>query len=990
MRHKRKTLFGLLFVMLVALICAVTIVPVSASSVTSDWYSADGETKISGKKQVLTDVADGTVIARVDFSGFDLTKGVYLQLDLPDAQDGSVNFNASTYIRFFGNNDELFFSLGAGPAGKLQFDMHGAGTVDVPKSNSYIFLLNKNSEGKLELHYGDYVVTGRDPVGNATHFFAKVGGNNVSLSAVFHPLTAERPEARWVNGQCEEITGKEQHFTRTETSQPNTVSVGSIATEDLDFATGVWFSLFAGNVGVSNFGPSSGIQLKANGNVIFSIGNGAANESYVEPAGSSAFKFPKANYYTFGIRSIEGGTEISYGGKSAVTNVSISDALSLEVVAYLYHDTQSDVTVKLFPLAPMCGDWTDIQTGERIEGIKTFTRETESDADRMTYAVIDLRNADLEKGVYLKFDLSIVNNTGVSLFYGGDRLFDFAPGGNANLKINATELSAGKDGEFEVLFRVVDDASETGIKRAEILAEGNSIRNGLVNATGLDSLSVQWQITEPGQEVKVGLFAPEAAVPLSVNEALQQVSVEKVAFHSYDTAGSRFIVDVQFDQAISRNAEVPYRTLPNRSMLVNGKDAGFAYLANSSDDYTANTFASGFDAEKSLRFYFGGENLKKITFLPGMKIRGTNLEIKTEQNFELPTALGTDATGEKIFLTAEEFAVVTAFNAIIEESDLTAALEEMGADLTVYETFTQKPSLASMLDTEFQSVAEIKTAFEEIVADAVNAALESFTLTGADSFTANEIELPETLNGLAVIWTSDSDVVNIETGKVTRPAFGENDAAVTLTVCFGEVERKIALTVKAVAVSSIEVTAPTKLDYEIGDELDLAGGKVKVYYDNGTDRMFDMTASMLSGVDLSKAGTVTVTVTYEGKSATFAVTVTAPEVTRIEVTAPTKRDYKVGDELDLAGGKVKVYYDNGTDQTIDLADSMISGADLSKSGTVTVTVTYEGKTATFEIEVTAEKKGCGSVNSSGMWIFPSLLGLLGAALFAVRRKDQRE
>lgn len=62
-------------------------------------------------------------------------------------------------------------------------------------------------------------------------------------------------------------------------------------------------------------------------------------------------------------------------------------------------------------------------------------------------------------------------------------------------------------------------------------------------------------------------------------------------------------------------------------------------------------------------------------------------------------------------------------------------------------------------------------------------------------------------------------------------------------------------------------------------------------------------------------------------------------------------DYTVGDAF--AGGNVLVVYSDGTTQSVALTEAMLSGFDTSAAGKKTVTVTYEGKTATVEIEVAA-------------------------------------
>ncbi len=84
-----------------------------------------------------------------------------------------------------------------------------------------------------------------------------------------------------------------------------------------------------------------------------------------------------------------------------------------------------------------------------------------------------------------------------------------------------------------------------------------------------------------------------------------------------------------------------------------------------------------------------------------------------------------------------------------------------------------------------------------------------------------------------------------------------------------------------ITVESIEIVPPEKKEYQIGEELDLTGGKIKVVYSNGTEETVDLTADMVEGFSSEKAGVCTLTVTYEGKTATFDVTILGPEFTGI-------------------------------------------------------------------------------------------------------------
>jgi hypothetical protein len=153
-----------------------------------------------------------------------------------------------------------------------------------------------------------------------------------------------------------------------------------------------------------------------------------------------------------------------------------------------------------------------------------------------------------------------------------------------------------------------------------------------------------------------------------------------------------------------------------------------------------------------------------------------------------------------------------------------------------------------------------------------------------------------------------------------------------------------------VALDSVTVTKlPTKTSYVTGQEISFAGLEVTANYSNGSK---EVVVPDSIKYDTSKTGSVPVTVVYNGKTATFNITVSPKIVSSISVTAPNTTEFHAGEELDLSGGKVKVVYESidGFSETFALDSSMISGYSKDKVGKQTVTVTYGGKTASFEVE----------------------------------------
>lgn len=165
----------------------------------------------------------------------------------------------------------------------------------------------------------------------------------------------------------------------------------------------------------------------------------------------------------------------------------------------------------------------------------------------------------------------------------------------------------------------------------------------------------------------------------------------------------------------------------------------------------------------------------------------------------------------------------------------------------------------------------------------------------------------------------------------------------------------LSLTVKEAApitLTAVSLQAvPTKTAYNYGEELNPAGGKLLLTYSDQSTETVDITAAMISGYDKNKVGKQTLTVTYEGKTVTFDVTVTAVLTGITLDAANVKKEYIAGEDLDLTGLKVTATYSDNTTKDVAISDVTVSGYDKDATGTQTVTVTYEGKTATFDVTV---------------------------------------
>ena len=159
------------------------------------------------------------------------------------------------------------------------------------------------------------------------------------------------------------------------------------------------------------------------------------------------------------------------------------------------------------------------------------------------------------------------------------------------------------------------------------------------------------------------------------------------------------------------------------------------------------------------------------------------------------------------------------------------------------------------------------------------------------------------------------------------------------------------------ALSGISISSlPTKLTYvEAKGNLNVQGGKLRLDYGEDYFEVIDLTADMVQGFNNTQIGPQTLTVTYRGFSATFDILIERKAVSSISVsTTPAKTTYIEGqEELDVSGGKLRIYYNNDTQAIIDLTQEMVSGFDNTKTGNQYLTVTYAGKTCSFRVYIDA-------------------------------------
>ena len=210
---------------------------------------------------------------------------------------------------------------------------------------------------------------------------------------------------------------------------------------------------------------------------------------------------------------------------------------------------------------------------------------------------------------------------------------------------------------------------------------------------------------------------------------------------------------------------------------------------------------------------------------------------------------------------------------------------------------------------------------------------------------------PIDLTGIEVTTLlNDGTSVVINDGFNITPAIvpGGGEQTFTIDFCNAEATFKI----NATSINGISVsTSPTKVDYIVGDNLDLSGLTLQVYYSDGvtTTATEGFTANIET---LENSGNMLVPINYYGKSTNIKVSVIPLEVTALEIeSSPVKIEYFVGDEIDTSGLVLKATYNNGKTESV--TEGFEIKTVLDSSDIVEVVVEYSGKTVSYPVKVKA-------------------------------------
>ena len=152
-----------------------------------------------------------------------------------------------------------------------------------------------------------------------------------------------------------------------------------------------------------------------------------------------------------------------------------------------------------------------------------------------------------------------------------------------------------------------------------------------------------------------------------------------------------------------------------------------------------------------------------------------------------------------------------------------------------------------------------------------------------------------------------------------------------------------------ITLSGITVSYSGSENLDFGTQLDKANLAVKAIMSDNSEVNVDVSAFEISGFNPSQLGEQTVTVSYQGKSATFKVTV-------IKTLQSISASYKgeqlfIGDELDNADIEVKAHYSDNSEEDVESFE--VSGFSSEEAGNKELTISALGKEYKLSINVLA-------------------------------------
>ena len=370
-----------------------------------------------------------------------------------------------------------------------------------------------------------------------------------------------------------------------------------------------------------------------------------------------------------------------------------------------------------------------------------------------------------------------------------------------------------------------------------------------------------------------------------------------------------------------------------------GKDATFTFSANSgyavsdvtvdgkkvvaSGSYTFKAVSGNHTISVSFK-YVGGGGGGSIT--PSKTL--TKIEV-TQQPYKTGYWSGEsfDASGMKVTARYSDGSSV-----LLADGDFTLSPSIMANDtadvVIAYKGVTckQPVSVSHVTDLTVEGLKDLYEPGEKIELTGVTAKIsvsdgttrtenpKGYTYTPEGELTLNDTELSVTYRG----FTEEFDIIVAELDSITASTTKDS-------YLIGEKFDRSTITVTAIYKNAVKQVEKTVTDYTMNQE------------------------------SATSAGTCIVTITYKEKTTTLNLNIVdGSKVESISVTAPAKTKYFDNTDLDTTGMTVIGKTVDGETIAIPISECTFTDSERDENGEVTVTVTYNGKTGTFDIIRTLE------------------------------------
>lgn len=209
---------------------------------------------------------------------------------------------------------------------------------------------------------------------------------------------------------------------------------------------------------------------------------------------------------------------------------------------------------------------------------------------------------------------------------------------------------------------------------------------------------------------------------------------------------------------------------------------------------------------------------------------------------------------------------------------------------------------------------------------------------------------------VTAVYSDESEII-LRSDEFTVSGFDSSTAGKKrVTISYGGKTASFEVEINAAQVVKLMLTVPDKTVYYIGESINTAGLTVKAEFSDGELRTVNIDEVSILGFDSSTAGKKEITVSYGGKSASFEVEIKSTHVTKLEVTAPDKTIYEIGESIDLTGMEVKAAFSDGRIRTIGSDEYEVKGFDSSKEGKNVITISYGGVGTTVELLIKAKSE----------------------------------